>query len=158
MLTTCSKAILISVFSFVKMDNSEDHQQRRPRRSADNMGNADAGGSTSSSSSDLSTEEDPMGFIVFRNVGTRPQYQVVSRTVIREAGPNWERIYRVAYRGGRIIEGTRAFINQDLGDRISAARNALLRDATLDWERMRLLQYQFQQQQQQQQQQRQNGH
>ena len=143
------------------MDNGEDQQQRQPRRSADNMDNVDAGGSSSSSSSDASTEEDPMRFIVFRSVGTRPQYQVVSRTVVREAGPHWERIYRVAYRGGRIIEGTRSFINQDLGDRISAATNALMRDGTLDWERMRVLIYQFQRQQQQQQQQRRhnaNGH
>ena len=136
------------------MDNGFDQQQRQPRRPANDM---DAGGNDSSSSDHSSMEEDTLRFEVFRLVGTRPQFQVERTFVIREAGPRWGRIYRVEYRGGRIIKGTRAFINRDLGDRISEAANALLRDPTLDWERWRLPLPPRQQQQQQQQQHLPNG-
>ena len=132
------------------MDNGH-HQQQGP---------ADDDNFSSSSDDAFSTddergEEDELRSRVFGLVGTRPQFQVVRRAVIREEGPRLPRLFRVEYRGGRIIEGTLAFINRDLGDRIAAATDGLLRDQTIDWATFL---HQIGQQQQQQQQQQHNGH
>jgi hypothetical protein len=148
------------ILIYYKMDNGgHQQQQRQPHRPAGPVDDDDDNNSYSSSSDDAhSTDfefgvEDNVRSMVFSVVGTRPQFQVVRRTLIREEGPRLPPLYRVEYRSGRIIEGTLAFINRDLGDRIAAASDGLLRDHTIDWESLyRRLRQQQQQQQQQ------NGH
>ena len=137
------------------MNNGFIQQQGMP------AGNNDDDNDNFSSSSDdaFSTdnergEEDELRSMVFGRVGARPQFQVVRKTTIREEGPRLPALFRVEYRGGRIIEGTLAFINRDLGDRIAAITDGLIRDQTINWEPvLQKIRLQMQQQQQQH-----NGH
>ena len=139
------------------MDGSQQ-QERQPRRRAEPEPMDDDDDYVPSDESSMEEGEtdvmDRLRIKRYQVVGARPQFQVVRKTTIREEGPRLPALFRVEYRGGRIIEGTLAFINRDLGDRIAAITDGLIRDQTINWEPvLQKIRLQMQQQQQQQ-----NGH